>query len=378
MITRLHVEGYKSLKDLDLELCPLNVMIGPNGSGKSNTIDVLSLMSESAQERLVDAVGNRGGERMLWRFEAPFVRVGIQASPASYSARIVFHDGQPCVDEETVSGDPIGPRPLIERFSDGTTSLREDRAAQETNPRSYRKDELLLQDGWQPQHWPEVAHLKRLLGQTRRYSRLDIGPGAEVRRPQPPRQEYTVDPSGDNLVSVLHRWATDDASSDLLAPINDALRVAFSEFDRLQFPPEGGEGYIGLRWHVDGLSRGLTVKQLSDGTVLFLWLLAILHQPPTGGIIMIEEPEIGLHPDLIRILAETLKSVASEEKQFLISTHSPELVSWLEPENVLVVEKDEEGATQARRLDREGLGAWLDSYTLGELWRMGEVGGRPW
>ncbi len=393
MITRLHAKGYKSLKDLDLELRPLNVMIGPNGSGKSNVIDSLVFLAEGAEGPLGDALLRRGGGTVaLWSAEsigAAFVlglrgltrgdraRGHEQPTDYSYVTILTVLDTAIEVGHEELVARGIGPDGADKRIlyaTSGEILMWEGREREDTVV--IGDDDLAISALRNP--WDTADWVRQKLLSSRRYAGLSTGSRSPIRLPQPPRQEAIVSPDGDNLVSVLHAAESGEAREDFFKPVIEALMAAFPGFQDIRFPPDGGEGHIGLRWHIDGRQRGFTPTQLSDGTLRFLWLLAILHQPPTGGIIMIEEPEIGLHPDLIRILAETLKSVASEEKQFLISTHSPELVSWLEPEDVLVVEKDEEGATQARRLDREGLGAWLDSYTLGELWRMGEVGGRPW
>jgi predicted ATPase len=129
----------------------------------------------------------------------------------------------------------------------------------------------------------------------------------------------------------------------------------------------------------NGLSKPIPASRFSDGTLAFLRLIALLYEPSAPMILAIEEPEVGLHPDAIRIFADAVKE-GSIGKQILITTHSPELVDAFsdDPEAIVVCEKDPEQGTQFRRLSSKELKAWLELYTLGELWTRGEIGGNRW
>ncbi len=128
-----------------------------------------------------------------------------------------------------------------------------------------------------------------------------------------------------------------------------------------------------------GLREPLSATRLSDGTLKFLCLLAVLLNPDAPPLICIEEPEVGLHPDAIRIVAQALVE-ASERTQLIVTTHSEALIDALSdrPEDVLVCERDFDNGTQFRRLNKERLSGWLERYTLGALWRNGELGGNRW
>ena len=128
-----------------------------------------------------------------------------------------------------------------------------------------------------------------------------------------------------------------------------------------------------------GLEEPIPASRFSDGTLAFLRLIALIHEPATPMILAIEEPETGLHPDAVRLVAEMLKD-ASQRKQILVTTHSPELIDALsdDPEAIVVCERDEENGTQFRRLSSKDMAAWLQHYTLGELWTKGEIGGNRW
>jgi predicted ATPase len=118
---------------------------------------------------------------------------------------------------------------------------------------------------------------------------------------------------------------------------------------------------------------------MSDGTLKFLCLLAVLLDPQPPPLVCIEEPELGLHPDALRVVADALVE-ASSKMQLVVTTHSEALVSALssDPEAIVVVERDFDNSTQFRRLKKKQLEVWLKEYRLGELWRMGEIGGNRW
>jgi predicted ATPase len=140
-----------------------------------------------------------------------------------------------------------------------------------------------------------------------------------------------------------------------------------------------GEGLARTFLRESGLSDMLSGFRMSEGTLKFLCLLAVLLHPRPAPLVCIEEPELGLHPDALRLVAEVLVE-ASEHTQLIVTTHSEALVDALtdRPESVLVCERDFENGTQFKRLAQDELDEWLEHYTLGELWRKGEIGGGRW
>jgi predicted ATPase len=156
----------------------------------------------------------------------------------------------------------------------------------------------------------------------------------------------------------------------------EKLRLFSESFDDISVKVHGGTVQIFL--HEKGMDQPIPATRLSDGTLRFLCLLAILCHPSPPPLICIEEPELGLHPDILPSLAEIIKE-ASARTQLIITTHSDVFVDAFtdEPESVVVCEK-ENGSTTMKRLDRQALSEWLQKYALGELWRMGEIGGKRW
>lgn len=130
-----------------------------------------------------------------------------------------------------------------------------------------------------------------------------------------------------------------------------------------------------MTWKDRNFTKPLYMNELSEGTLRFLWLTALLQSPSLPAITMIDEPEVSLHPELLSLLAEMMRE-ASARTQLIVATHSDRLIRYLRPEEVVVMDADEEGLTTATWADELDLEKWLDEYTLDEVWRMGRMGGR--
>jgi predicted ATPase len=178
---------------------------------------------------------------------------------------------------------------------------------------------------------------------------------------------------GDNLALVLHELDFLDEHDRIL----DYLRRFCERFEDVK--TRVGEGVVQIFLKETGLTENLSAIRMSDGTLRFLCLLAVLFHPRLPPLVCIEEPEVGLHPDALQLVAEALVE-ASERVQLIVTTHSEALVDALsgQPESVLVCERDFDNGTQFKRLSKEQLSEWLEHYTLGQLWRNGEIGGGRW
>ena len=152
------------------------------------------------------------------------------------------------------------------------------------------------------------------------------------------------------------------------------LQIAFPGFRELKFPVVGA-GQVTMSWYQDGLSGPLYPGELSEGTLRFLWLITVLLSPEPSPITLIDEPEVSLHPELLKLLAGLLQDAACRG-QVIVATHSTDLVRWLQPDEVLILDKTD-GQTSLTWADSLDLVEWLREYTLGELWLMGTLGGRP-
>ncbi len=378
----------------ELELKPLNVLIGPNASGKSNLIEVIGLLRAAPMD--IDAPVREGGgaESWIWRGEREAttarVEVVIGAPPffppnsqlLSYSIAfggdmfgfIPLEEEVRTVDlSERGAGDS---EHYLERKSGSIiVSYRDERgerSQRELPANDVSEGQSILSQLKDPVQYRELWKVGRALGRIRLYREWSFGRNTPPRLPQkadlPNRY---LEENGANLGMVLSRLRGDPkAQSQFLA----ALRKLYQGVDDFHVHIEAGSVQVFLQ------EGGITVPatRLSDGTLRYLCLIAILCDPHPPPLVCIEEPELGLHPDILPGLADLLGE-ASERCQLIVTTHSDTLVDALTdtPESIVVCEK-EAGQTRLKRLDKSRLSHWLEKYRLGELWTSGELGGNRW
>ena len=234
----------------------------------------------------------------------------------------------------------------------------------------------ILSERRDPARYPELADLASFYEGLRSYREPLLGRLSAPRAPQAtdlPNDHLLAD--GSNLALILGRLRLDPP---VMRTIVEKLRDVYASVDDIETKTEGGTIQVFLQ---DG-GFPLPARRISDGTMRFLCLLVVLCDPSPPPVVLIEEPELGLHPDAIGALADLLRD-ASERMQLIVTTHSEALVDRFSdtPEAVLVVDKaepSEGGSTRVRRLDQESLKEWLAEFSLGRLWRMGEIGGNRW
>ena len=223
-----------------------------------------------------------------------------------------------------------------------------------------------------PDQYPEITYLGQIFGKMRLYREWSFGRYTPPRLPQKADlPNDMLEPDASNLGLVLNRLRRDPM---VKARLLDALRALYQGIDDYDVQIEGGT--VQVFFHEGRFTVPAT--RLSDGTLRYLCLLAILCHPNPPPLVCIEEPELGLHPDILPTLAEIIKE-ASERCQIIVTTHSDVLVDAMtdSPEAVLICEKGD-GGTTLRRLDSKNLQPWLEKYRLGELWTRGEIGGTRW
>ena len=224
-----------------------------------------------------------------------------------------------------------------------------------------------------PPMYEEPESLRQAISRTRSYSFLDIGPRSVVRLPQPLTPTTSPGPNGEYLYSALHNLRALHRDT-AYRQVQDILKIAFPDFTGLEFPIVGA-GQVTMAWYQEGLTDPLYPSELSEGTLRFLWLITVLLSPDPSRITLIDEPEVSLHPELLKVLAGALQDAAMRG-MLVVATHSADLIRWLQPEEILILDKVQ-GQTTATWADSLNLGEWLREYTLDELWLMGTLGGRP-
>jgi predicted ATPase len=366
-----------------LKLEPLNVLIGPNASGKSNLIDAMTVLAATPRDLSVPF--REGGTAEDWRWQGKEGKEGKKLGWAEIKARL---DGnldyrlrfevvnlRPVILLEILSGHPNDePEGGFFSRTEDLVSFASWGGEAEDAPRKIEKaGQSVLAQYKDPANFPWVTYVGDRLGSITFFRGWPLGRDSVLTRPQ--RADIPNDfllPDGSNLGLVLNDLQNRPATWQLLL---EKLRVLYEGVENIVTKVQGGT--IQTFFHEEGFRR-LPAGRVSDGTLHYLCLLTVLLHPEPPPLICIEEPELGLHPDVIPKIADLLLD-ASKRTQLIVTTHSETLVSRLSevPESVVVCERDDRG-THLRRLEPDKLRVWLDKYMLGELWRMGEIGGNRW
>lgn len=368
----------------ELTLAPLNIVIGPNGSGKSNLIEAIELI-KSAPKDFLTPIRDGGGVRdWLWKG-------ATKISPATIDAVFINPKGQielryflsftevsqrfEIVDEKVEKENPESGHDqpyFYYRFQNGHSVLNVNGQQRRLQHEEIDPTQSILAQRKDPDQYPELTFLGNSFSKIKLYREWSFGRYTVPRLPQKadlPNDVLEADAS--NLGLVLNRLRREPSVKKRLLK---ALRALYDGIDDYDVHIEGGTVQVFFQ---EGRFT-VPATRLSDGTLRYLCLLAILCHPTPPPLICIEEPELGLHPDVLPTLAELMKE-ASERCQLIVTTHSDVLVDAMtdQPESVVVCEKGDDG-TVLRRLSADDLKPWLEKYRLGELWIRGEIGGTRW
>lgn len=367
-----------------IELGPLNVIVGPNGSGKSNLLEAIELLRATPKDLLTPIRDGGGVRDWLWKgaTKPPVAKVeavvDYPKGPVPLRYVLSFTEvGQrfEIVDErvENESPDPGKERPYFYyHFENGHGVLNVKTGARRLQREDIDATASILAQRKDPDEYPELTYLGNNFTKMRLYREWSFGRYTAPRLPQKADlpNEY-LEPDASNLGLVINRLRREPLVKKQLL---ECLRVLYDGIDDFDVQIEGGT--VQVFFHEGRYTVPAT--RLSDGTLRYLCLLAILCHPNPGPLICIEEPELGLHPDVLPTLAALLKE-ASERTQLIVTTHSDVLVDAFTemPEAVLVASRSEHG-TALERLNAEQLKPWLKKYRLGQLWTRGEIGGTRW
>ena len=400
------MEGVKFLETIRLEnilsygpnaepfrLEPLNVLIGPNGSGKSNLVEALSLLAAAPRDLQEPIRAGGGVSDWLWkgvdRVRAATIEVTVgspilrRVLPPPLSYRLSFSQlarhflmvGE-AVETAGTPDDEVKEGQFRYRLSGRQAEVA---VRGERPPRKLGHDEIDFEQSILSQlrdriSYPELWRIANTFSSIRFYREWDVSRSGPARIPERPDdwQEYLLS-DGSNLALVLNNLLN---RPPVKAEILERMRDFYPSFNDIAVSISGGT--VQVFFHERGLQHPIPATRLSDGSMRYLCLLAVLCNPDQRGIVCIEEPELGLHPDVIPEVAKLLVE-ASARSQMFVTTHSDMLVNALTdtPEAVIVCEKPE-AATQLRRLSTAELDPWLEKYRLGDLWIQGQIGGTRW
>lgn len=357
-VSSLTIKGYKSIRQLDnFPLTNLNVLIGANGAGKSNFIGIFKLLNEMYEQQLQIFVQKQGGPNSLLHFgraTTEKLHAEFYFDSNGYQFDLIPTNDNRLIFEREVSW-------FKGMYYPGATSAILGIGHDE----SKLKD---AQDKYSPYVRPAVSSW-------RVYHFHDTSESAKVKQPHASNLNIRLLPDASNLAAYL-RMLKDKYPKDYQR-IVDAIRLVAPFFDDFVHRAENN-GTVVLEWTQKGKPDiPFTAHMLSDGTLRFICLATLLLQPTIllPSTILIDEPELGLHPYAITILAEIFKQVA-EYRQLVVSTQSVELINELSPEDIIVVDQTD-GASTFKRFTQDELAGWLEQYSMGELWKSNILGGRP-
>ncbi len=371
VLETIKIQNFKSIRDQELALGPLNVFIGGNGVGKSNLIQVFRFLREIEQQNLANYSLERGADNLLYfgRKVSQFMEFYLGFSEGdlgnAYQIRLVPTDeGTLVVNQEVVyfhdrKKYPQAYNQVIGGESIGGGSREAAVGISDNQVAKYVKSDLEI---YQMYHFHDTS---------------DTAP---VKSARPIDDNRVLRPDASNLAAFL--YLLQQTKPDHFRNIEDALRQIAPFFDRFNLEPSRlSPDKIRLEWKEKGSDAYFNAASLSDGTLRFMCLAALLLQPNLPALILLDEPELGLHPAAVALLADLLSSAATRT-QVLVATQSVTLVNQFEPEQIWTVDRAD-GQSVFRHLAKQDLDAWLtdydggDGYGLGELWEKNILGARP-
>ena len=379
-IHRLELHGFRSFRKLELALGPVNVLIGPNGAGKSNLLTFLRLLPLLPARSLARFVSTHGGAAAQLHYgpkltsEIRFrIDFSLDAQRSAYGARLGYAAGDRLVFFEEYAGLYRGDPPAWsnERFEVGQAESRLQDASRGGSREAVAVQEWLSRSAFYHFHDTSLTSTLRSNAPAEDHQMLSAD-GRNL-----PAYLLWLKQAEDRSASVA--WSRIERLVQEVAPFIKELRpTPVGVLDPRAFDIRKAEPGVSVRldW-LDRADQRFGPHQLSDGTLRAIALITALAQPAKTlpVLVSIDEPELGLHPAAVGVLAALIRSAASH-CQVVLATQSPTLLDHFEASEVLVVEREADGS-QIRRLDVEQLHAWLAEYRLSELFDMGVLGGRP-
>lgn len=357
-LERVRATGFRSIREVDLEIRDLNVLIGANGSGKSNFIKLFRLLNELVEERLQVTVATGGGANALLHFgrkTTPRLELDLHFGQNGYTCSLVpTTDDGFVFEKEEWSFHGVGyVRPRVEH---GRAGLRESGLRDAASSSGIARFVANALSGWKVYHFHDTSD------------------SAGLKQLGPINDNARLRPDASNLAAFL--FALQTRYPDYYRNIVDTIRLAAPFLkDFVLRPSPLNQQQIALEWQHDGSDAYFDGSSLSDGSLRFICLATLLLQPSLPSVVLLDEPELGLHPAAITDLASLLRRAATRT-QVIVSTQSVTLVNQLGPEDIVVADRVERGSV-FRRLGAPEIEGWMAEFALGELWEKNVLGGRP-
>jgi predicted ATPase len=365
MLKKIGIKGYRSIKDATLELSSLNVLIGANGAGKSNFVSFFKMLNEMMGDRLQQYIGTSGRAQSLLHF-------GPKITP-QLEGELEF-DAENALDWYSMRLFHAAGDTLV--FADETLRFLQTGYA---NPKvvSLGAGHQETRIGDEANRGEQTAKVFRhLLNQCRVYHFHDTSPTARMRQSCYIHDNRWLMPDAGNLAAML--YAYQQQNEVVYKRIVSTIRKIMLEFDDFDLEPSRlNPNDIFLNWRKRGRDYLFGPHQISDGTLRAMAILTLFLQPERDlpDVIILDEPELGLHPHALEIVAGLMRAV-SVKSQVIVATQSQTFLNSFEPAEIITVESHE-GQSQFKRLEPEQLKDWLEDYSIGELWQRNVLGGGP-
>lgn len=373
----IRIQGYKSIRDLTLDIRAITILIGANSSGKSNILGIFKLLHAIGKGRLKLAMSREGGASSILHYGpkqthelAIEVKLGVHQYQCtlvpSQDGHLVFAEEKPEIRQDL---QPSFVREQDASFGhDGMIRSNWHKSADAGGNWESSLSKL------QEQGDPASREILRTFSDLRVYHFHDTSDTAELKGAHQINDNLYLREDGGNLAPFL--YALHHTHPEHYTRIVETIQLVIPSFDDFFLRPMvENSTMIRLEWREIHSDYPFLAHQLSDGTLRFICLATLLLQPNPPPVILIDEPELGLHPSAIKVLAALIGG-ASHRAQVVVATQSAMLVDLFEPEDIVVVDRLN-GETTAKRLSADELESWLSEYMLSELWEMNILGGKP-
>lgn len=354
MLKNIKIEGFKSIRQLDLNLGPINILIGSNGVGKSNFISFFKLVNNIYEQRLQQYSLRSGADNLLYygRKQTATIKGHLGFGNNAYEFYLQSNEAGGLFIREEQSIYYPAPNNLL--------------FWNENIPESQIKTSQIRRD----------SYLRKHLESYKVYHFHDTSSNAPLRTPAKTGDNRILKEDGDNLAAYL--YLLQEKYPKNFKRIEKTIQSIAPFFERFNLAPDRlDEARIKLEWsEVEHPDAYFDASHLSDGSLRFMALTTLLLQPNLPKVIIIDEPELGLHPVAINKLAGLIKSVAQRDCQVIVSTQSVNLLNNFEPADIITVDKIGDQSSFSR-LDEVSLKEWLADYSLGELWTKSVIKGQP-
>jgi len=361
-LKKLTIKGFKSIESIeDIEIGNPNILIGANGAGKSNFVDFFRMLRAMAEQGLQDFVATRGVDGLF--FLGP-------KTTRQITAHLTFGQNTYDFTLEPTAGKTLKIASERVRYLGGGNPTLIGAGTIESALKSLKDEKAIMGQG------PGVCHyVYDAISSWMVYHFHDTSMLSPMRREQAVRNFRELSPDAGNIAAFLLRMKQLDNGRYL--QIRDTIRQIAPFFDDFLLEPEtkGADEFVRLEWRQKGSSFPFQPSHFSDGTIRFICLATALLQAVPPATVVIDEPELGLHPQAISLLAELIRSAASRT-QVIVSTQSTTLLDHFAPEEIIVVNR-KKGASTFEKLDVESLASWREEYSLGELWQKDVLRGGP-